>query len=280
MLSARALVTPELALAGIDRNFSIVAGSQEVRLAHSKAEIAAAQELRYRVFYHEMGASPTAAMAAAGRDFDAYDENCDHLLVLDHARGPDTVVGTYRLIRRSMAAKAGGFYSAQEFCIDKLAEYPGEILELGRSCVDAAYRNRASMQLLWRGIASYIVLHDIQLLFGCASLHGTDPRELALPLSYLHWYHQAPPGLCVTALPHRYVYMRHLERAAIDPKAGFNSLPPLLKAYLRVNCYIGDGAVIDEQFNTTDVCVIVKADLINEKYFRHLGGRGGDLSIV
>src|SRR5258708_29562259 len=94
----------------------IRSGSLEVRLAESAAEIDASQALRYRVFYEEMGAEPTPEMARRRRDFDSFDDVCDHLLVIDHARGEGAaaVVGTYRLIRREMAARCGGVSSASE----------------------------------------------------------------------------------------------------------------------------------------------------------------------
>ena len=269
----------------------LTVGSLEVRLAASAAEVDAALALRYRVFYEEMGATPTAAMAARRRDFDALDEHCDHLLVLDHARPEaERVVGTYRLIRRAAAAGHGGFYSACEYDISRLLEYPGEILELGRSCIDAAHRTGSVMQILWRGLAAYIFRYDIQLMFGCASLPGIDPEAHALPLSYLYYHHLAPPALRAKALPERYVDMKRMPREAfdpnvafnsmkLDPRSGGNSLPPLIKGYLRVGGCVGDGAVIDTQFNTTDVCIIVKTDLITSKYMRHYD-RGGRKDIV
>jgi putative hemolysin len=246
-------------------------GNLEVRLAVSAAEIDAAQALRYRVFYTEMAAQPSPDMAARQRDFDDFDAICDHLLVIDHNRGsgPEGVVGTYRLIRRAAAARIGTFYSASEYNIARLIDYPGEILELGRSCVDTQYRNRPSMQLLWRGIAAYVFQYDIALMFGCASLPGTDPAGLALPLSYLYHHHLAPPALRPTALANRRTDMRLMDAADIDPRAALNILPPLIKGYLRLGGFIGDGAVIDEQFNTTDVCIVVKTDQITDKYFRH-----------
>jgi putative hemolysin len=256
-------------------------GSLEVRLAQSVEEIDAAQALRYRVFYEEMGATPTADMAAIKRDFDAYDEHCDHLLVLDHMRKDQhAVVGTYRLIRRSAADKSGGFYSASEYDISPLLQYPGEILELGRSCIDAEYRTGQVMQTLWRGLTAYVFRYDVRLMFGCASLPGTDPQALAVPLSYLHHHHLAPPGLRAKALPERFVDMRLLPREAfdpnvafdsmkLDPRSGSNSLPPLIKGYIRVGGFVGEGAVIDHQFNTTDVCIIVKTDLITSRYIKH-----------
>ncbi len=254
-------------------------GALQVRLAETVADVDAAQRLRYRVFYEEMGARPSLEMARAQRDVDAFDGICDHLLVIDHARGngPAAVVGTYRLIRRPMAVRHGSFYSAAEYDLAPITSYPGEILELGRSCVDAAARNRPTMQLLWRGIAAYVFHHDIALMFGCASLPGVDPDALALPLSYLYYHHLAPPGLRPRALPERSIEMCRLPREAIDPVRGLAELPPLLKGYLRLGGFVGDGAVIDHQFNTIDVCIVVKTDLITDKYYRHYERQARDL---
>jgi putative hemolysin len=246
-------------------------GNLEVRLAESSAEVDAAQALRYRVFYSEMAARPSAEMAACRRDFDSYDRVCDHLLVIDHnlGSGPEGVVGTYRLIRRSAARTVGRFYSSNEYDIAPLVDFPGEILELGRSCVDAGYRSRPSMQLLWRGIAAYIFQYDIAVMFGCASLPGTDVKALARPLSYLHHHHLAPPELRPRAVASRFVGMDLMPPSEINTRAALNELPPLIKGYLRLGGFVGEGAVIDEQFNTTDVCVVVKTELVTDKYFKH-----------
>jgi len=255
-------------------------GNLEVRLATSGAEIDAAQRLRYEIFYNEMAARPTPEMAARSRDFDAFDDFCDHLLVIDHNRGdgPEGVVGTYRLIVRAAAARAGTFYSASEYDISRLIALPGEILELGRSCVDVAYRTRGTMQLLWRGIAAYVWERKIALMFGCGSLPGTDLQALALPLSYLYHNHLAPADLRPVALPDRYADMRLLPPDRIDKRQALNELPPLIKGYLRLGGFVGDGAVIDHQFNTTDVCIVVKTDLVTEKYYRHYDRQNRDTS--
>lgn len=257
-------------------------GNLEVRLAETPADIDAAQALRYRVFYTERAAKPTPEMARLQRDFDRYDNLCDHLLVIDHdrGRGPEAVVGTYRLIRRAAAERAGSFYSSDEYDITRLVDYPGEILELGRSCVDPAYRTRPTMQLLWRGIAAYVFQHDVALMFGCASLSGTDTQSLALPLSYLYYHHLAPPALRPVALAERYVDMRLMPEHEVDPRAALNLLPPLIKGYLRLGGFVGDGAVIDHQFNTTDVCIVVKTDLVTEKYYRHYERLSRDGALV
>jgi putative hemolysin len=247
------------------------AGNLGVRIAGSGAEIDAVQALRYRVFYQEMGAKADLAAASNRRDIDVFDRVADHLLVVDHAigAGPEGVVGTYRLIRREGAARLGRFYSAEEYDIAPIVNFPGRILELGRSCVDAAYRNRVAMQLLWRGIAAYVFHYRIDLMFGCASLHGTDPDALASDLTYLYHNHLAPPAVRPRALPHRYVDMRRMSPSQIDPKRVQAQLPPLVKGYLRLGGFVGDGAVIDRQFNTTDVAVVVKTDLVTDKYYRH-----------
>ncbi len=253
------------------RPVDVTLNDVQVRLAQSSAEIEAAQNLRYRVFYEERAAIPTDEMARLQRDFDDFDDICDHLLVVDHSKKlSEQVVGTYRLNRRSVAQKHQGFYTADEYNIDKLVKYPGEILELGRSCVDEAYRNRPTMQMLWRGIAQYIQYHDITLLFGCASLPGVDPDELAAQLSFLYHSALAPESLRPVAVADRYVNMARMSADAYDMKRVLASLPPLIKGYLRLSGYVGDGAVVDHQFNTTDVCVIVETNNITEKYRNNL----------
>lgn len=251
--------------------WSLTAGKLEVRLARSAAEVSAAQSLRYRIFYQEMTAQPTPEMAERSQDFDEFDAVADHLLVIDRSigEGADGVVGTYRLIRREAARRIGRFYTAGEYDIRLLLDYPGEILELGRSCVAGDYRTGQTMQLLWRGIAAYVFQFDIEMMFGCASMAGVDPQALAQPLSYLYHYHLAPPALRPRALPARYTDMRLLPIEEIDRKAALTALPPLIKGYLRLGGFVGDGAVIDHQFQTTDVCVVVKTDLVTERYFRH-----------
>ena len=251
----------------------------EVRLAAGAREVDAAQALRHRVFHDELGA--TLASGTPGRDVDAFDAVCDHLIIIDHGTG-GAVVGTYRLLRRSVAERHGGFYSATEFDLAPLLDHPGELLELGRSCVDPAYRSGATMQLLWQGIATYILRHDISMMFGCASLPGTDIDALAPTLAYLHSHHLAPPALRARALPDRRVALDRLPTSAasgetvvmqLGARTAAAGLPPLLKGYLRVGGYIGDGAVIDRAFNTTDVCLIVPMDELSGKYAKHFLNR-------
>ena len=252
----------------------LVVNSLEIRLAESRRERQAAQNLRYRVFYEEMNAQPSAAMRRLARDFDKFDTVCDHLVVIDRSRSTNAaegVVGTYRFLRRSVAQKNFGFYSADEFDLAPLAQYPGEIMELGRSCVDSNFRNRAVMQLLWRGIAEYVSTHRVELMFGCASFPGTAVDKMANALSYLHNAHLAPHDTCPHALPHRRVAMDRLPAAQINTELALRELPPLIKGYLRLGGWVGNGAVVDEQFNTTDICILVETEQVTDKYCRHYG---------
>jgi putative hemolysin len=251
-------------------------GNMEVLIASKPEEIIASQELRYRVFVEEMGAKPTAECARLKRDIDAYDDVCDHLLVVEHqADGSTRVVGTYRLLRREGMQKIGRFYSESEFDIGPIGQLKGEILEVGRSCVDPQFRNRSVMQLLWRGIGAYVSKFNVVLMFGCASFHGTDPEKHAQALSYLYHYHLAPEELRSKALKGRYVEMNRMPKEAVNAKEAFVGLPALIKGYLRLSGYIGLGAVIDEEYNTLDVGIIVKTDLVTDKYAQRYSAKGG-----
>ena len=267
----RATTSTQPALANGGRIVEARAGGLLVRLAESRAEIDASLSLRYRVFYDERKAKPTPEMAARRQDFDRFDDICDHLLVIDTDRTPPhgEVVGTYRLIRRSVAEPNGGFYTADEYDIGSLLTYPGEMLELGRSCVAADYRTRGTMQILWRGIADYVLYHNIGLMFGCASLPGTDPGTVAEQLTYLYHNHLAPPELRPRALEARYLDMRQMNPDAVNARRASAALPPLIKGYLRLGGFVGDGAVIDPQFNTIDVCIVVRTFGVTARYFKH-----------
>jgi putative hemolysin len=252
-------------------------GSLEVRLAQTAAEVRQAQKLRYRVFYQEGAAIPNPGRLFARRDIDGYDAICDHLLVLDHATrdrsalNRPAVVGTYRLLRQPLAEEYGGFYTAGEFDIGSLiARHDNfQFLELGRSCVLAPYRNTRTVELLWYGIHAYILQNRCDVMFGCASLDGTDPNRLALLLSFLHHYAPAPDPWRARALPERYVDMNRTSKETIDPKSALRALPPLIKGYLRLGAYIGEGAVIDHEFGTTDVLIVLPVSAIKKRYFDH-----------
>lgn len=267
MKDSLALKTDEFLLAGT----GVSAGPIAVRLARTRAEIEAAQKLRYEIFFGEYGAQPTSAMEAQGRDYDEFDEHADHLIVIDRRieTVPERIVGTYRLIRNEAAQKVGRFYSSSEFDISPLEQGGQNLVEVGRSCVHKDYRSRNVLQLLWQGIAEYITHYDIKLLFGCASFHGIDVPGHADMLSYLYHYHRAPDAFCPRALPAHGIDMNIIPKDALNPKDALLKLPPLIKGYLRLGGFVGEGAYIDKQFNTIDVCVIVKTGLLSDRYRKH-----------
>jgi putative hemolysin len=253
-------------------------GALEVRLAQEKRDVRRAQKLRYRVFYQDGSAIADAATLFARRDKDAFDRICEHLLVIDHAARPSMsgrqpVVGTYRLLRQEVAERHGGFYTENEFDISGLTDRHAGLrfLELGRSCVLPRYRTKRTVELLWHGIWAYVRRHRLDVMIGCASFEGTDPDRLALPLSFLHHYAQAPAAWRASAHPSRRVEMNRMAKEAINPKAALHELPPLIKGYLRLGAFIGDGAVIDHQFGTTDVLIVMPVSAISARYIEHFG---------
>ncbi|EKE10115.1 MAG: hypothetical protein ACD_16C00079G0020 [uncultured bacterium] len=239
-------------------------GTLEARLARSEKEIEAAQILRYEVFYDECGAQPDETMALLKRDVARIDDFCDVLLVIDHSQ--NRIVGTYRFMLREAAENYGNYYTSSEFDISKIIAFPGEIMELGRSCVQKAYRTKPTMQLLWRGIGAYIQQNNVDLCFGCGSFIGTDVDKYRQALAYLYHYHLAPPELRATALRIHHQEMDLIAKEQVNKKEAMSQLPPLIKGYLRLGGYVGDGAFIDEKFNSLDVCVIVKREKVTGRY--------------
>lgn len=245
-------------------------------------EVGACQRLRYRVFYEELGAKAESDAHAIGMDADRFDAICDHLVVIQ--RGQSTgenailladgeLVGTYRLLRQDVAERHGGFYTQGEFDIAPIiASHPGlRFLELGRSCVLKPFRTKPVVELLWQGIWDYVRLHDVDVMLGCASLDGTDPEKHVTALGFLSHSAAAPEEWHVRAHPSLYVDMKRLPAEQIDMREAVRQLPPLIKGYLRLGCYIGDGAIVDHQFNTIDVLIILPVSAINQRYFSHFG---------
>lgn len=261
-------------------------GGLILRLAAGPREVQACQELRYRVFYEELAAVADSAAARQRIDADRFDGFCDHLVVIRAAPAASAdpimlsdgeLVGTYRLLRQPVANRHGGFYTQDEFDIaPMLAAHPNlQFLELGRSCVLKPYRTKPVVELLWQGIWDYVRVHGVDVMFGCASLEGTNPQAHAAALSFLATHAVAPPQWQVKARAERRIEMHHAGSQALDPKAALRALPPLIKGYLRLGCYIGDGAVIDRQFNTTDVLIILPVSAIDPRYFAHFGQPSG-----
>lgn len=268
---------PDLKIEGVESGALLGRiGNLEVRLARDESEIAAAQEVRYRVFYDEMGAHKGALQALDRRDADRFDPVCDHLLVLDSSiSGPEhrRIVGTYRLLRQEAAVAAGGFYSQDEFDLPGLvARHPGErFLELGRSCVLPEYRSKRTIEVLWQGIWAYTNHHRIGVMTGCASFPGTEPEAHAESLSYLAHHCRASADWDIRAVAGRYRPMDLMPADALNAKTAIAGMPPLVKGYLRLGARIGDGCVIDHDFRTVDVFIILPVSEISSRYVNYYG---------
>lgn len=250
----------------------------EIRLAQSEQDLLAAQRLRYVVFVEEL-AGDGALVDHEGRfERDSYDPHYEHMILVDNRRDAsalDHVVGVYRLLSGERAAQAGGFYCSGEYDLSLLEASGRRLLELGRSCVHADYRGGTALFHLWNGLGKYVDERDIDLLFGVASFHGTDVAALAQPLSFLHHSHLAPPELRVRAVPEAFTPMDILPPDEVDRLTAVREIPALIKGYLRLGGYVGEGAFIDRPFNTTDICLVMDTDRISAKQrAMYTGGRG------
>ncbi len=249
----------------------------EVRLAASERDILAAQRLRYAVFVEELGGDGPLVDHDRRLEADRFDPFYDHMLLIDRRRDSDAlddVVGVYRLLRGDRAAMAGGFYSSGEYDLTPLTQSGRPLLELGRSCVHRAYRGGPALYHLWHGLAAFTLEHGIEVLFGVASFHGTDLEALAQPLSLLHHRHLAPPDLRVRAVEGAYRSLDLMPEDRIDRPAALRATPALIKAYLRLGGFVGDGAFVDREFNTIDVCLLLDTARMTERQ-RGLYTRGG-----
>lgn len=238
----------------------------ELRLAADADDLRAAQRLRYSVFVEELGGDGPLVDHRERLERDPYDPHCDHLLLIDPSRPvDDRVVGVYRLLPGDRAAVAGGFYTEAEYDLEVLKRSGRRLLELGRSCLHPEYRGGTAMYHLWNGLAGYVADHGIEVLFGVASFHGTDVQAIAGPLSLLHHRHLAPPELRVRARAGHYQPMNLVPEDALDRRAAMVATPALIKAYLRLGGFVGDGAFVDHAFNTIDVCLIMDTARMNER---------------
>ena len=216
------------------------------------------KELRYKSFFGDENTKI---------DSDEFDSLCDHLVVIDTSVANNFVVGSYRLLLKPKHKKKISFYSESEFDLKKLFKIKRlSLLEAGRSCVHENYRDGRIIKLLWRGLASYINSKKVDIIFGCASFPSSNPELFVNQLSYLSENHKPPKKFKTNPLNHVQAKFNKVDRRYYDNQSVFRSLPPLIKAYIRAGAWIGEGAVCDYSFNTTDVLIILKSENIIKKY--------------
>jgi putative hemolysin len=233
-------------------------GDFVIKLVNKKSELMKAQSLRYSVFYKEKKAKPTFPKKMMRLDYDKIDKFADHLIVIDQKRKgiKNKIVGTYRLIRGDVASSFGGFYTSSEFDLTNILNSYNHrhILELGRSCVHIDYRNGTTMNLLWKAIAEYIKLYDINVLLGCASFAGTDVQKFL------------PDDMSVKSLANNNYPIYDNNNINKNDLRIFAKLPPLIKGYLRVGGKVSDDFFVDYEFNTIDLCIVAQTKNIDKKY--------------
>jgi putative hemolysin len=229
-----------------------------VKFATSAAEVREAQRLRYKVFVEEMGARLPAR--EPGIDCDTFDPFCDHLLVRDTVT--NEVVGTYRVLPSSQAKRIGGLYSDHEFDLVRLAHLRDRMVEVGRSCVHADYRNGATIAMLWSGLGEYMVEHGHDYLIGCASISMADGGHVAASVyNRLKQDYLSPAEYRV--FPRCPLPLDALNGTLVAPT------PALIKGYLRLGAYVCGEPAWDPDFNTADLLILLPLSRLTPRYRKH-----------
>ena len=235
-------------------------GSIELKIIDDTDELMhKVKRLRYESFFGESDNNKY--------DSDEFDKSCDHLVAIDKSISDDYIVGTYRLLLKPKFVKSQKFYSQTEFNISKLTKKRSlTLLEAGRSCVHKNYRDGSVIKLLWRGLATYIVKNQVDIVFGCASFPSSNHNLFRNQLSYLKHFHSSPQYLKTKPLWNLKVKFRTIDKQLLNSNEEFRKLPPLIKAYIRVGAYVGSGAIVDKEFDTTDVLIVLETKKMLKKY--------------
>ncbi len=241
--------------------------------ATSEADVRAAQALRYRVFCQEMGAT---VQGEPGLDQDRFDPFCQHLIAKDLQSGE--VIGTYRVLPPESARLLGGYYSEQEFDLQRLARLRPSMVEVGRSCVHPDYRSGAVISLLWAELTRYMLQQGHEYLVGCASIplqplqsgpERSAESTVAAIYQQLSERYLAPAEYRAfsrqpMALPRLVAGAAGAEARPVRP-----SLPPLIKGYLRLGAWVCSDPALDREFNSVDVLILLPVSRMSARYARH-----------
>jgi len=236
-----------------------------VRLAKTAEEVTSAQRLRFEVFNKEMGCGLKEAFAS-GLDRDAYDELCDHILIIDSQT--QATIGTYRLLLRSRLKGARGFYSEGEFDLSRIHSLHGEIMEMGRSCVRKDYRRNAVLNLLWQGILDYMKRHKVAYCIGCPSVYTKDPAPINKVYSLLRRDHFAPEFLRVEPRSDKRVPGLREVAIAGHERRIMLYLPALIRSYLKIGAVVCGPPALDEDFGTVDFFMLLDVSRISGEYLK------------
>jgi len=227
------------------------------------------QRLRYQVFVNEWGARlrPVAG-TPPGHDADRFDAFCAHLMVRAIVPGEEReeVVGTYRVLTPDAARRAGGFYSETEFDLERLAPLRSRMAELGRSCIHPAWRTGGTILALWSALGEFMVLHGLDVAFGCASIETSDGGHAAASLwRQLSARHLAPAERRV----------RPLHPLALDTLRDDLEVetPALIRGYLRCGAELLGPPAQDPDFGSADLPMLMSFDGLPRRHRRHFLGQ-------
>ncbi len=249
-------ILPFPTLNGVDKNFY-------VSLAQKTDEVRQAQQLRYRVFAEEMGAKLHSDVAL--HDCDDFDPHCQHLLIREAVN--HQLVGCTRILTSDQVIQAGGYYSESEFDLSNIRQLSGRIMEIGRTCVATEYRNGSMMNLLWAGLAQFMVTGQFDYMMGCASIPMSD-NYYHEGFNQLQQRYGVAPHLQVTPK----VPLLKLDDAEIPAQA--LEIPSLLKAYLRLGVKICGEPCWDEDFKVADVFILLDIkQQLQARYMKHFVNR-------
>ncbi|NCN11527.1 MAG: GNAT family N-acetyltransferase [Leptospira sp.] len=239
-----------------------------VRIAENQLEIERALALRYDVFNLELGEGLPQS-ASTRKDRDEYDLYCDHLIVVDEAN-QNQIVGTYRILKRSVAREHIGFYSENEFDITNIYNLEEEVAEIGRSCVHPQYRDGTVITMLWSGLADYMIKENVRYLMGCGSIHSTDSFMASQVYAFLKEKEAlSDERFRVYPNPDFMIPGFNENLEVEDLKVLTKSIPPLIKGYIRIGSKICGAPALDKVFGTVDVFILFDRSLIAEKYGKH-----------
>lgn len=218
-------------------------GRYRVRIAASEQDLRRAQVLRHRAF---------GGLGAGGQDSDAHDAHCVHFLVEDMGTGG--AVCCFRLLPLADGRDIGRSYSAQFYGLRALGAYDRPMIELGRFCVDPAYRDPDIIRIAWASLTRYVDAHGIRMMFGCSSFPGTDTEIYRDAFALLRDRHLGPqcwlPGVKAPVI---FPFAQQLQTRRPDLRLAQLRMPPLLRTYLLMGGWVSDHAVVDRQMNTLHV---------------------------
>ena len=236
------------------------------RLADSEDDVHACQRLRYRAFFQARGLGPA---EGEGIDADEFDPHCRHMMVEEMFSGQ--LVCCFRLMPLASGAEIGRTYSARWYDLDRLRDYPGKLVEMGRFCVHPEWKDPAILRVAWSALTRYVDQEEIALLFGCSSFQGVDAGEYADAFALLKERHLAPRcWLPRVKAPRVFRFARSLRLRSPDMKLAMGRMPPLLRTYLTMGGWVSDHAVIDTELNTLHVFTGIEIQRVPETRARLL----------